>query len=226
FFRDAAYGPFVREEISRLHQISGFCLAILPATVLITHCRDFILFFKNIREGWLWTFDDMRWITLMPFSLISGKISLPDEDKFNAGEKINFIMTTVSYLVFSITGFLILTLDDPFIPAVIHVVLAVLTLPVIGGHIFMATINPATRQGLRGMITGYVDREWASHHYRRWFRENFLPNEALQNQTRDKNQPKGPYLWRFVKALFKIVPAVAVLLALTAISFLSLYILN
>jgi hypothetical protein len=41
------------------------------------------------------------------------------------------------------------------------------------GHIFMATLNPGTRVGLQGMISGFVDRQWAKHHYRRWYREHY-----------------------------------------------------
>lgn len=37
----------------------------------------------------------------------------------------------------------------------------------------MALVNPDTRRGLNGMITGSVDRHWASHHYGRWYREHF-----------------------------------------------------
>ena len=28
------------------------------------------------------------------------------------------------------------------------------------------------------MITGFVDRRWAKHHYRKWYRENFESEEA------------------------------------------------
>jgi cytochrome b subunit of formate dehydrogenase len=41
------------------------------------------------------------------------------------------------------------------------------------GHVYMALINPGTKAGLKGMISGYVDRHWARHHYGRWYRENF-----------------------------------------------------
>ena len=42
----------------------------------------------------------------------------------------------------------------------------------------MAVINPATRKGLEGMITGFVDRQWAKHHYRRWYREHHEASES------------------------------------------------
>jgi hypothetical protein len=51
--------------------------------------------------------------------------------------------------------------------------MAVAGIPLVVGHIFMATVNPGTRVGLSGMVTGWVDREWARHHYRRWYREHF-----------------------------------------------------
>jgi hypothetical protein len=51
--------------------------------------------------------------------------------------------------------------------------MAILATPLIAGHMFMATLNPSTRKGLQGMISGFVDRQWAKHHYRRWYRENF-----------------------------------------------------
>jgi cytochrome b subunit of formate dehydrogenase len=38
----------------------------------------------------------------------------------------------------------------------------------IGGHVFMAALNPGTRHAMRGMIFGDVDREWAEHHHPRW----------------------------------------------------------
>jgi len=37
----------------------------------------------------------------------------------------------------------------------------------------MALVNPGTRVGLSGMITGHVDREWAKHHYTSWYRDHF-----------------------------------------------------
>ena len=44
----------------------------------------------------------------------------------------------------------------------------------------MALINPSSRKGLNGMITGHVDREWGKHHYRRWYRDHHEADEALE----------------------------------------------
>jgi hypothetical protein len=55
----------------------------------------------------------------------------------------------------------------------IHFSMAAAATPLVLGHIFMATVNPDTRVGLKGMITGWVSREWAQHHYRHWYDEHF-----------------------------------------------------
>ena len=51
--------------------------------------------------------------------------------------------------------------------------MATVTTPLILKHVFMATVNPDTRVGLSGMISGFVNRHWARHHYRWWYDENF-----------------------------------------------------
>ena len=45
---------------------------------------------------------------------------------------------------------------------------------------------PASRKGLSGMMTGFVDRQWAKHHYRRWYREH---HETGEQPALDVEQP-------------------------------------
>lgn len=59
--------------------------------------------------------------------------------------------------------------------------MALIATPFMLGHIFMATINPSTRKGLPGMFLGWVDREWARHHYTAWYREWFGDDEKFDD---------------------------------------------
>jgi hypothetical protein len=72
-----------------------------------------------------------------------------------------------------------------FFPWIVHCGLVALAIPLILGHMVMATINPSTRVGLTGMITGFVSREWAAHHYARWFREQF-PDLAEEHAAEEQ----------------------------------------
>ena len=58
-------------------------------------------------------------------------------------------------------------------PWIIHVSLGLVAPLLMIGHIYMAVVNPDTRIGLSGMITGRVDRKWAMHHYARWYRDHY-----------------------------------------------------
>jgi formate dehydrogenase subunit gamma len=49
-----------------------------------------------------------------------------------------------------------------------HAAAAVVAVLLLGAHVFMAVLNPATRPALPGMIFGHVRRSWAAKHHRGW----------------------------------------------------------
>jgi formate dehydrogenase subunit gamma len=161
-----------------IHRIAAIGLLTLPPLAVLLHLRDAKVYLKNLKEGLLWSLDDVRWLMMKPLQVLRPAIALPEEGKFNAGEKLNFAMTTLGYPVFVASGLLIWNTGVVVVPWYVHIILAAMALPLVGGHIFMATLNPSTRAGLPGMFTGLVDRGWASHHYRRWYRECFGGSDA------------------------------------------------
>jgi len=162
-----------RIVFSWIHRVSAVGLMTLPGLVMLANIRDARVYLRNLREGLVWNLDDIRWLTRKPLQALKPTLELPEEGKFNAGEKINFGITTVAYPVLIVSGLLIWQANSIVVPWLVHITVAALALPMAGGHIFMATINPDTRVGLSGMFSGLVDRHWASHHYRRWFKETF-----------------------------------------------------
>jgi len=173
----AVYNPDparpLRALFSWTHRLSGVCLFLLPLWTVLRHRHDFDLHFHNVRTAWRWRLEDVKWLFLMGLSTINKRVVLPDQEKFNAGEKLNFMFLTASYPLFIITGFLIWLPGVAFASWIVHLSLAALATPLILGHVFMATVNPDTRVGLQGMISGYVDRHWAQHHYAHWYQEHF-----------------------------------------------------
>jgi len=160
-----------------MHRGCGAALILCPSFVLLANLRRLRIHFYNIRQAWLWTFDDIKWLVFMGPAALSKRVTLPDQGKFNAAEKLNFMMVMAFTPLFIASGALIWFPDtsglDTFGPWMVHCALAALATPLLVGHVIMATINPSTRVGLEGMITGFVSREWAAHHYTRWFREQF-----------------------------------------------------
>jgi len=52
-----------------------------------------------------------------------------------------------------------------------HSTAIVLSLVLLGSHVFMALINPSTRPALSGMVFGRVRRSWAAKHHAGWLAE-------------------------------------------------------
>jgi formate dehydrogenase gamma subunit len=172
FYNPNPLRPY-RDVFSWAHRISGVCLFIIPFVAMFKSRHDIRVYFYNIRQAWVWTIEDIKWLMLMGLAAVNKKIKLPDQGKFNAAEKINFMVLMATFPLYILTGALIWLTDGAFLSWILHFGMALLALPLMGGHIFMATINPDTRKGLPGMISGMVDRDWAKHHYTAWYREQF-----------------------------------------------------
>ena len=172
-----------REVLSFLHRVSGGCLAVFPALAIARNWRDYKVHIYNVKVGFSWTIDDLKWLFLVGPATVSKRIVLPEQRKFNAAERLNFMMVMLTYPVFVATGaFLWWHGVDHFVPWVVHICSSLVAPLLMMGHLYMAVVNPSTRVGLSGMITGRVDREWAKHHYKRWYHDHF----------EDDGTPKAP----------------------------------
>jgi formate dehydrogenase subunit gamma len=118
----------------------------------------------------LCTFDpeDRKWLATVPSRLRAGAPE-PPAARFNAGQKVNFVLVCILLTALYITGV------DTILAGTHHNLifgghkLATIGLSVlVAGHLYMAFVNPGTRHALRGVLTGEVDREWAHKHYPRW----------------------------------------------------------
>ena len=173
FFNRLHSGLAVHAVLLWVHRGSGILLLLVPSWVAWRHRRDLSLYLYNVKRAWSWTTDDLKWLALIGLASLSKKIALPEQHKFNAGEKINFMSLMLTYPILVATGLALLVPGTQFLSFIVHVGVAVLAAPLIVGHLYMAVVNPDTRLGLSGMFSGRVDREWAKHHYAKWYRENF-----------------------------------------------------
>jgi formate dehydrogenase gamma subunit len=173
FFYGLHHGGISRDFLSFFHRVSGGSLAVFPTLAVLWNWRDYRSHLYNVRVGWVWTIDDVKWLILMGPAAFSKRFTLPDQRKFNAAERLNFMTIMITYPVFVATGLALWLPGIHFLPWVIHFGVALAVAPLMFGHIHMALVNPGTRAGLSGMISGHVDREWAKHHYTSWYRDHF-----------------------------------------------------
>jgi formate dehydrogenase subunit gamma len=150
----------------------GPMLAVhIGAVVALTVGVVLLVIFGNRRSliaaaGELLRFDrsDRAWIA----ASIRHPIHRPDEPQwgmFNAGQKL--MAWALAGSLAGLVGSGIFALFNEGAGGA-HAAFAILTGLLIGAHVFMATINPATRHALNAMIHGRVRRSWAAHHHPRW----------------------------------------------------------
>jgi len=177
-----------RDVFSWIHRISGLCLLVLPM-IAVCKCRgDIRIHFYNIKQAWTWVFADFKWLALMMLAALNSKIKLPEQGKFNAAEKINFMVLLGTYPLYIATGFLMLLTNGAVLAWIVHFAMALMAIPLILGHMYMALLNRSGRPGLQGMISGRVDRQWAKHHYRLWYNELHGSSEGQELEVKDDGQ--------------------------------------
>jgi formate dehydrogenase subunit gamma len=107
--------------------------------------------------------DDRRWLR--------GRRA--PQGRFNAGQKLNAILTLAFALLFALSGFFLWLgeRDHRFIFAgtgTVHDLLTLFSVLLLVGHLYLALIHPSTRHALRGMTLGEVDEDWARRHHAKW----------------------------------------------------------
>jgi formate dehydrogenase subunit gamma len=149
-----------RQLIQSIHFWGGVgWLAALAAVVLLGGRR----LLATARELDTFDSDDLRWLR--------GRGG--PQGRFNAGQKINAILTAAFAVLFGVSGLLLWFGEGDtryrFASTVIlHDGLMYVSLVLVAGHLYLTLIHPATRHSLRGMTLGNVRGDWATRHHAKW----------------------------------------------------------
>ncbi len=101
---------------------------------------------------------------------------IPEQGKYNAGQKVLYWLLVVLMVVLFVTGFLFwrpwfahyfpITLVR--LGALVHTAAAAVLIIIILGHMYMGIWTVGS---IRAMMQGYVTARWAKFHHARWYRE-------------------------------------------------------
>ena len=120
---------------------------------------------RTIREIDLFDRDDRRFLR--------GRTCDSPQGRFNAGQKVNAIVTAAFATLFFVSG-LLLWLGERNTDIrlggtlYLHDALMYLSVVIVVGHLYLALINRSTRHALRGMTLGTVREDWARAHHSKW----------------------------------------------------------
>ncbi|HYF94364.1 MAG TPA: cytochrome b/b6 domain-containing protein [Symbiobacteriaceae bacterium] len=127
-----------------------------------------------VRGSFRFDKDDLRFLARFPRDFFGLKVNLPEQGRFNAGEKINSIFQILGWFAMVLTGWMLVWKDA--LPRdlarwalAVHSFSALFLGAVVLGHIYLASIHPHARPGFTGMTSGWVPAWWARGHYRKWY---------------------------------------------------------
>lgn len=133
--------------------------------------------------------DDYLWFQHAALTA-GGQPSIPPPvRKFNAGQKVNAYLSLGATALLMGTGVILGVnyfskrfFTAEFVESVFpwHTWVALLFIPVLLGHLYLATVHPSTREALRGITGGRVRRSWAARHHPAWLAEL----EAVRGEPR------------------------------------------
>jgi formate dehydrogenase subunit gamma len=128
---------------------------------------------KLWRDVEMFTRDDWRWLRRIAVPSRWRHEPLPPQGRFNAGQKLNTVFTAAGIVGFIVTG-AVMWQGERLAPSLAnaadqwHIWLMFIMVPLIAGHIAVATLFPSTRPAMRGILFGVVRLDFARRRHARW----------------------------------------------------------
>ncbi len=146
--------------IKMIHIYASIPFILIPSISYImgsTNTRN------DIKELTSFKSDEIKW-----FFEFSKNIHV--NNKFNPGQKVNFLATLLLITGLSLSGFVIwmksmFSINFVELNFMVHDFLVELSIIIVSGHIIFALYH---NESIRGIIYGVVDEEWAREHYPEW----------------------------------------------------------
>jgi formate dehydrogenase subunit gamma len=151
-----------RPLIKDIHFWTGVSWAGAILLVSVLGNRRALL--ETVREIDRFDSDDGRFL--------AGRTHAP-QGRFNAGQKVNAILTAAFAVLFFVSGLLLWygEQDTRFRlggTVYLHDALMYISVVIVVGHLYLSLVHPTTRHALRGMTLGTVREDWARAHHPKW----------------------------------------------------------
>lgn len=157
-----------------LHRVFAvpYALVSLPLLVILSPRGAKEWFYEMFH----WDMDDLRLLVGYFPEVLGRHVDLPDAPKFNAGEKLNSLLTLGSGIGLTLSG-IIMWWPTAFPQWLVRLAYPVHDLAFLGMcsyltvHIFLSVAHPKMRAALEGITTGWADAKFAEDHYKKWYRK-------------------------------------------------------
>lgn len=162
-----------------IHVLVGIGFILSPVPLFLALRRDSAAG-RDLHRLFSLSAGDGAWARYALVAVLGAKIRMPPTHKFNLGQKANAAFTIgvtaglmASGAILAVNFFTKRIFSAAFVERVFpfHDVFMLISLPVLAVHIYLGSLNPATRESFRGITRGRVRRAWALAHHGVWVSE-------------------------------------------------------
>lgn len=157
-----------------VHRVVAVIFAFGSLSLLVF--GDWNAFRIWIKEITTWGKDDIKFLQEFPKEFFGKEPQLPEQGRFNSGEKVNSLLVLSGSTLLVLTGFGMWFADSMPLWLVrlcypLHDLAAFLMFSAVLGHMYLGLLHPSSKEAINGMISGTVTRKFAQEHHGRWYRE-------------------------------------------------------
>ena len=135
----------------------------------------FVSMYFRFRSLNVMTPADKEWLERIDEMVAGNDHNMPEQGKYNGGQKRMFLAMSLCMLLLIVSGFVIWHHVFPIFPiglmrvgVVVHAAVAAVMIGLIMVHVYAAIWVKGT---IRAMWYGTVTRAWAKQHHREWYRQ-------------------------------------------------------
>lgn len=161
--RAAGFTLVATPTLVRVHLVAAGLLGAGVLLVFVGGDRRALL--RNAGLALRWGLRDLAWLLLFPLHALVPRVPVPPSGKFNAGQKLNLLAHMVLLPVLAASGVAMWLRPGALLSWYVHVGAFAVAAALVAGHVYLAVVHRSTRKGLRGIVTGRVDAEWAREHH-------------------------------------------------------------
>ena len=132
----------------------------------------------DLKKIFAWGLTDLGWLKAAPvYYFLGDEGTMPEQDKYNTGQKLWYVTVLLRGLVIGLTGLIIwfgrgsvspgLFMWSVFLHSVLAVVLVAFTLV----HVYLAVMHPLMKAGLDAIRFGYMPEKYLKHHHTKYYEE-------------------------------------------------------
>jgi formate dehydrogenase subunit gamma len=171
--------------IRLVHRAGATIFIIIPVIYMFINPKTT---WRGLKNAFTWGGEDLEWLKNAPrYYFLGDDKNIPPQGFLNSGQKMWWLITIFSWMIFVITGlamwFAKLSVSPGFLQAIIsvHDIAFIATGAMFFLHLYLGVFHPLMTEAWNAMARGKISTEYAKKHHGKWYAEI----------SRDKEPQKG-----------------------------------